>query len=79
MKKNNRRIFFKTLIATGATAGLISSDKTPSLQEKEETIKMLTADGKLVEVKKSVLEQKAGVRKASDKEVFDWMDPKHKV
>jgi len=79
MKKDNRRNFFKTLIATGATAGLISSDKTPSQQEKEETIKMLTSDGKLVEVKKSVIEKKAGVRKASDKDVFDWMDPKHKV
>ena len=46
---------------------------------KEEKIKMLTPDGKLVEVNKSVMEKNAGVRKATDKEVFDWMDPKHKA
>lgn len=79
MKKNNRRNFLKTLVSAGAAAGLVSPDKTTSQQQQEETVKMLTSDGKLVEVKRSVIEKKAGVRKASDKEVFDWMDPKHKV
>lgn len=79
MKKNNRRNFFKTIITSGAAAGLASSHETPSQQQQEETVKMLTSDGKLVEVKKSVIEKRAGVRKASDKEVFDWMDPKHKA
>ena len=45
---------------------------------KEEKVKMLTPDGKLVEVNKSVIEKNAGVRKATDQEVFDWMDQKHK-
>ena len=77
MKKNNRRNFLKTLVSSGAAAGLAS----PILlqQEKEEKIKMLTPDGKLVEVNKSVIEKTAGVRRATDKEVFDWMDPKHKA
>jgi hypothetical protein len=39
---------------------------------------MLTADGKLVEVDQSVIE-KATSKKASDKEVYEWMDEKHKT
>jgi hypothetical protein len=78
MKNKNRRNFLKAVISSGAAAALV-----PPLiklqQEKEEKVKMLTADGKLVEVNKSVVEKNAGVRKASDKEVFDWMDPKHKA
>lgn len=37
-----------------------------------EKVKMLTADGKLVEVDKSVLE-KAGKQKADNKMILDWM------
>ncbi|HEX5152974.1 MAG TPA: twin-arginine translocation signal domain-containing protein [Parafilimonas sp.] len=76
MKNKNRRNFLKALVSSGAVAGLA----TPViLQEKEEKVKMLTPDGKLVEVNKSVIEKNAGVKKATDKEVFDWMDPKHKA
>ena len=78
MKNKNRRNFLKAVISSGAAAALV-----PPLnklqQEKEEKVKMLTPDGQLVEVNKSVIEKNAGVRKATDKEVFDWMDPKHKA
>ena len=37
-------------------------------------VKMLTADGKLVEVEKSVLEAASKKQKSSNKEIFDWMD-----
>jgi len=40
---------------------------------KPEMVKMLTADGKLVEIEKSVLEEAAKNKKASNKEIFDWM------
>jgi len=40
---------------------------------------MLTSDGKLVEVDKSVIEKIAASKRASDKEVFEWMDQKHKT
>ena len=40
---------------------------------KSEMVKMLTADGKLVEIEKSVLENAAKNKKASNKEIFDWM------
>ncbi len=41
--------------------------------EKKEMIKMLTADGKLVEVEKSVLEAATKKQKASNKEIYQWM------
>jgi len=36
-------------------------------------VKMLTADGKLVEVERSVLEA-SKKQKASNKDIFDWME-----
>ena len=77
MKNKNRRNFLKAVITSGAAAGL-AAPLSMIHPGKEEKIKMLTPDGKLVEVNKSVMEKNAGVRKATDQEVFDWMDPKHK-
>lgn len=36
-------------------------------------VKMLTADGKLVEIDKSVLEAASTKQKSSNKEIYDWM------
>ena len=36
-------------------------------------VKMLTADGKLVEIDKSVLEAATAKKKSSNKEIYDWM------
>lgn len=47
------------------------SDKTA---DQSEMIKMLTADGKLVEVKKSVYEAASTKQKVTNKEILDWMD-----
>ena len=41
--------------------------------EKKEKIKMLTPDGKLVEVDKAVFEEAAGKKKASNKDIYNWM------
>lgn len=38
-----------------------------------EMVKMLTADGKLVEIKKSVLEEASKKQKSTNKEIYDWM------
>ncbi len=43
------------------------------LPEKNEKIKMLTADGKLVEVDKDIVEAVAKKQKATNKEIFNWM------
>ncbi len=40
---------------------------------KTEKIKMLTPDGKLVEVDKAVFEEAAKKKKASNKDIYNWM------
>ena len=60
-KKNgqkSRRKFFSSFFS--------SSSKT-------EKIKMLTPDGKLVEVDKAVFEEAARKKKASNKDIYNWM------
>ena len=38
-----------------------------------EMVKMLTADGKLVEVKKSIVDAATTRQKVNNKEILDWM------
>jgi len=78
-EKNNRRNFLKIFFPTGASIGLISSPKTTIQARDSGKVKIITADGKLVEIDKSVLEKKASLKRASDKEVFNWMTSKHKT
>ena len=46
--------------------------------EKKDTkpgmVKMLTADGKLVEIDKAVLEAASKKQRSSNKEIYDWMN-----
>jgi|SoiMethySBSTD1v2_1073268.scaffolds.fasta_scaffold1345331_2 hypothetical protein len=46
---------------------------TSFLNSKKEKVKMLTADGKLVEVDKAVLDA-AGKQKVNNKEILQWMN-----
>lgn len=57
----SRRQFFSALLS--GTQPAASTEK----------IKMLTADGKLVEVDKAVFEAAAKKKKASNKEIYTWM------
>jgi len=77
-EKNDRRDFLKSILTAGSVIGLISPLKTNPKLESNNKIKMLTADGKLVAVDKSVVEKNKDLKRASDKEVFEWMDSKHK-
>jgi hypothetical protein len=77
-EKNNRRNFLKGILSASAGIGFLSSSASTHPPRKGEKIKMLTADGKLVEVEKSAIEKKTSARRATNKEVFDWMDAKHK-
>jgi hypothetical protein len=53
---------------------LLGKNNTASTnQDKPKMVKMLTAEGKLVEVDKAVLDEVAKKQKASNKEIFDWM------
>ena len=76
----NRRRFINAILTTGTVTGLISQvSADPIPQGSGNKIKMLTSDGKLVEVDESVLEKITASKKASGKEVFEWMDQKHKT
>lgn len=65
-KDRDRRGFLSFLLS--------GKNKTASTnQDKPEMVKMLTADGNLVEVDKAVLDAVAKKQKASNKEIYDWM------
>jgi len=81
-EKHDRRSFVKSILAGATAAGIIAPLTTTAKPHKQKTvnkIKMLTSDGKLVEVDESVIKKAAGPGKATAKEIFEWMDPKHKV
>jgi len=69
---SNRKTFIKSGLA--AMAAIITAPLTP-LSAKEtkpdKTVKMLTADGKLVEVNAEVVKQ-ARKKKVSSKEILNW-------
>ena len=50
---------------------LFSANKNES---NPDMVKMLTADGKLVEVKRSIIEAASTKHKVTNKEILDWMD-----
>jgi hypothetical protein len=57
---SSRRGFFSLLLANKENSNT-------------NTVKMLTADGKLVEIDKAVLEQASLNKKSSNKEIYEWM------
>jgi len=69
MGKNNekpdngsRRWFLSLFTSAGKKA--ITSEK----------VKMLTADGKLVEIDRHIYDKAVANKKSSNKEIFDWME-----
>jgi hypothetical protein len=81
-EKHDRRNFVKSILASATAAGMMTPLVTSAKPHEEKSgnkIKMLTAEGKLVEVDESVIKKAAGSRKATNEEIFQWMDPKHKM
>lgn len=64
----SRRGFLRLRFLTGNT----DQAKTPAAGG--ETVKMLTADGKLVEVDKSIADQFTGAPAVSNKDILTWMN-----
>ncbi len=62
-KKNQTRRGFLSLF--------LPADKAAT---KPAMVKMLTADGKLVEVEKSVFDAATKKQKATNKDILNWMD-----
>ncbi len=46
---------------------------TDKKADKPEMVKMLTAEGKLVEIDKAVLDEVAKKQKATNKDIYNWM------
>jgi len=76
----SRRKFLSLGLLGGA--GLLTQkvEAMTSLPEEEETVSMLTADGKLVQVSKKVLEQTKGVEKEKtrNEDILNWTDSLYK-
>jgi len=75
----NRRKFLSLGLLGGA--GLLSQKATAMMpiQAEEEKVPMLTPDGKLVEVPKSVLEQVEDRKKVVNQEILKWTTTQHKT
>ena len=71
-EKKGRRGFLRLLVAAGDGIGLIPAVKAQTLLEKKEKVRMLTADGKIVEVEQTALKS-AGSAPASNQDVMNWM------
>ena len=76
----SRRRFLSLGLLGGA--GLLTQkvEAMTSLPEDEETISMLTSDGKLVQVSKKALEQIKGVEKdkTRNEDILKWTDTQYK-
>ncbi|HJV20869.1 MAG TPA: hypothetical protein VJ552_13380 [Sediminibacterium sp.] len=68
-QKDRSRRGFLSLLVPGKGANTSTDGK-----EKPEMVKMLTADGKLVEVEKSILEAASKKKKSSNQEIYQWMN-----
>ena len=75
---NNRRKFLSLSLLGGA--GLLSQKATAMLpvQPEEETVSMLTPDGKLVKVNKRILDQMQERQKAGNKDILNWTTTQNK-
>lgn len=76
----SRRRFLSLGLLGGA--GLLTQkvEAMTALPEEEETVSMLTADGKLVQVSKKVLEQTQGGKKdkTRNEDILNWTDSLYK-
>ena len=72
--QHSRRKFISVGVLAGA--GMITGPSTvQSVLESGETIKMLTRDGKLVEVDKALLHPQTLKKYAGKRDVLNWIHP----
>lgn len=73
--KQNRRKFLSLGLLSGAAMLAQSVQAEPNPIKDDATIMLLTADGKLVEVKKSTVQKAKSGNKASNQEILKWSTP----
>ena len=76
LKSTSRRSFFNKGILAGALV-LLGIKSTKAAEEDEEKIKLMTADGKLVEVPKKILPKSSG-KVVSNKDLLKWVEKNKK-
>lgn len=77
MKKNekhNRRKFLSLSLLTGP-AMMTHDVKAESKAINEETVMLLTPDGKLVEVKRNIVQKAKSGGKVTNQEILKWINP----
>jgi hypothetical protein len=72
---NKRRSFLKSLFTVGVGAGLVAIAGKTAKAETSEKLKLLTPDGKLVEIDRVHVEKESPER-ASNADVLNWMNKK---
>ena len=56
-------------------ASAVKAESSESSTPDEETVMLLTPDGKLVEVKKSIVQSAKSGNKVSNQEILTWANP----
>lgn len=74
-EKQNRRKFLSLGLLSGAAIFTQTVQAEPIPESPEETVMLLTADGKLVEVKKSTVQKAKSGNKVSNQEILKWTSP----
>ncbi len=79
-EKHNRRKFLSLGLLSGAALfAPIGKAESPQSVNDEETVMLLTSDGKLVAVKKSLVQGAKSGSKVSNQEILNWTNlPKSK-
>lgn len=71
---SNRRAFFSKAIRSVLTVGIGISTLEANAQQAGNKVKLLTAEGKLVEIDQEALDQTATKRKVTNQDILDWSD-----
>ncbi|MEK6781057.1 MAG: hypothetical protein AABY93_05100 [Bacteroidota bacterium] len=75
-EKQNRRNFLSLGLLTGAAmfTQSVKAESVDSTSSNDETVMLLTPDGKLVEAKKTLVQKSKSGSKASNQEILKWTD-----
>lgn len=79
MKQNlkdnsSRRRFLSLGLLSGAALLTQKADAMTSVTDDDEKVSMLTADGKLVEVSKKLVQQSTSREKAKNEDILNWTE-----
>ena len=71
-RTTNRRKFVLTSVLAMISSGLMGRSRTTKASSGEQSVKLLTDDGRLVEVPKAAIQKSKLRKKVSNKEILAW-------